>query len=87
MTLTSLGPERQERPRIQRLSVLIFGLALSISALTLVGKQPTTNEELGFYLGLYAFSFLILISVWRVYSSVSSILPSETPFLVDLNIV
>jgi uncharacterized membrane protein len=81
------GAERAERPRIQRLSDLIFGLALSISALTLVGRQPNTSEELGFFLGLYGFSFLILISVWRVYSSVSSILPSETPVLADLNIV
>jgi uncharacterized membrane protein len=66
---------------------MIFGLALSISALTLVGKQPANNEALSFSLGLYAFSFLILISVWQVYSSVTSILPSETAILVDLNVV
>jgi uncharacterized membrane protein len=82
----SPGSEQPTTPRIQRLSDLIFGLALSISALTLVGQQPATNEQLGFSLGLYGFSFLILIGVWRVYSSVSSMLLSETSFLVDLNI-
>lgn len=89
-----VGPGQSEtrsaavpRPRIQGLSDLIFGLALSISALTLVGEQPTTTEQLAFALGLYAFSFLILISVWRIYSSITSILPSETSLLVDLNII
>jgi len=36
-------------------------------------------------LGLYGFSFLILISVWRLYSSITSILPSETTVLSGLN--
>jgi uncharacterized membrane protein len=81
------GFERAARPRIQTLSDMIFGLALSISALTLVGQQPATSEQLGFALGLYGFSFFILISVWLLYSSVTSILPSETAVLVNLNVV
>ena len=84
--MDSQGSEHAERSRIERLSDLIFGLALSISALTLVGKQPGTIEEMSFSLGLYGFSFLILMSVWRVYSAITSVLPSETPILVDLNI-
>jgi uncharacterized membrane protein len=80
-------PEHAPRPRIQTLSDLIFGLALSISALTLVGQQLTTAQQLGEALGLYAFSFLILISVWRQYSTITSILPSETSVMVNLNIV
>jgi uncharacterized membrane protein len=75
------------RPRIQALSDLIFGLALSIGALTLVGRQPASAQELIFALALYAFSFMILIRVWQVYSSITSILPSETSLLVDLNLV
>lgn len=76
-----------QKPRIQSLSDLIFGLALSISALTLIGRQPATTQQLFTSLGLYGFSFLILISVWRLFSSITSILPSETSMLTDLNII
>jgi uncharacterized membrane protein len=79
--------ETTPRPRVQTLSDLIFGLALSISALTLIGHQPATAEQFFTSLGLYGFSFLILISVWRVYSSITSVLPSETPLLTGLNYV
>ena len=75
------------RPRIQSLSDLIFGLALSIGALTLVGQQPTSTQQLGLALGLYGFSFLILIRVWQLYSSVTSVLQAETSLLVNLNII
>ena len=75
------------KPRILTLSDLIFGLALSISALTLIGHQPATAGELFTSLGLYGFSFLILISVWRVYSLITSILPSETSLLTGLTYV
>lgn len=75
------------RPRIQSLSDLIFGLALSIGALTLIGQQPANFNALLSAMGLYAFSFLILVSVWRSYSSIMSVLPSETETLINLNIV
>ena len=89
------GPRTQDaspvgtvpRPRIQSLSDLIFGLALSIGALTLIGRQPTSTQDLGLTIGLYGLSFLILISVWRLYSATTSALPAEGIFLVDLNIV
>ena len=82
---TSIGV-RGERPRLQVLSDLIFGVALSISALTLVGQQPGSIEELSFSLGLYGFSFLILISVWKLYSSITSVIHTETSLLLNLNI-
>jgi len=69
------------------LSDLIFGLALSIGALTLVGQQPSTTQQLGLALVLYGFSFLILIRVWQLYSSVTSVLQAETSLLVNLNII
>jgi uncharacterized membrane protein len=75
------------RPRIQNLSDLIFGLALSISALTLIGQQATTIQQIYASLALFVFSFLILMSVWRLYSSITSVLPSETSFLTTLNII
>jgi uncharacterized membrane protein len=74
------------RPRIQTLSDLIFGLALSISSLTLIGQQPATSDQFFVALGLYALSFFILVNVWRSYSAATSILPSETSILTSLNI-
>ncbi len=74
------------RPNIQSLSDLIFGLALSIGALTLIGQQIHSLQGLLASLIFYAFSFLILISVWRVYSTIVSVLPTETNRMINLNI-
>ena len=79
--------EFKPRPRIQTLSDLIFGLALSIGALTLIGQQPTNFQSVVASLLFYSFSFLILISVWRSYSTILSVLPVETGMLVNLNIL
>ena len=75
------------RRRIQSLSDLIFGLALSISALVLVGHQPSNDQQFFFSLALYGFSFLILINVWRIYSRATSALPVETRGITQLNVV
>jgi uncharacterized membrane protein len=84
----SMSGERtfKPRPRIEAFSDLIFGLALSIGALTLIGQQPTSFEALMAALGLYGFSFLILVSVWHNYSTITSVLPAETETLISLNI-
>jgi uncharacterized membrane protein len=85
----SMSAERtfKPRPRIEAFSDLIFGLALSIGALTLIGQQLTSFEALMAALGLYGFSFLILVGVWHSYSTVTSVLPAETETLISLNIV
>jgi uncharacterized membrane protein len=75
------------RPRIEAFSDLIFGLALSIGALALIGQQLTSFEALMIALGLYGFSFLILVGVWLSYSNLTSILPAETGNLIRINIV
>jgi len=75
------------RPRIQSLSDLIFGLALSIGALTLIGQQASDFQNLLNSLIYYGFSFLILVNVWRMYSRTMDLLPVETAGLVNLNIV
>ena len=80
-------PVSKPRPRIQSLSDLIFGLALSIGALTLIGQQPSDFQQLLASILYYAFSFLILISIWRSYTRTTSLLPAETDRLVSLNII
>jgi uncharacterized membrane protein len=75
------------RPSIKSLSDLIFGLALSIGALTLIDQAIQSIHELFASLVYFAFSFFILISVWRVYSTIVSVLPNETSRMVNLNIL
>jgi uncharacterized membrane protein len=75
------------RPRIQTLSDMIFGLALSISAFSLIGQKASTTGEFVTSLGIYALSFFIVVNVWRSYSRTTTILPSETQLLTGLNIV
>jgi uncharacterized membrane protein len=75
------------RPRIQGLSDLIFGLALSIGAFELVGSLPKDNGILVDDIAAFGFSFLILISVWNRYTTTTSVMPVETPVLVRLNML
>jgi uncharacterized membrane protein len=73
------------RPRIESLSDLVFGLALSIGAIALVSSPPTTDG--GFYrdVATFAFNFIILISIWLRYTRVMSVLPVETRGTLLLN--
>jgi len=75
------------RPRIQGLSDLIFGLALSIGAIKFVGSLPTDPSTLTIDLAEFGFSFLILINVWNRYTSTTSVIPVETSWMVRLNMV
>ena len=82
------GKERTlPKSRIETLSDLIFGLALSIGALTLIGQPPSDFAQLIQSLLFYAFSFLILISVWYGYTRTMSLLHVENSKLVSLNIL
>ena len=78
--------EKQGKFRIESLSDLIFGLALSIGALTLIGTAPSSFGNLLYSLLYYAFSFLILISVWRNYTTTMSYLHIETSRDLNLNV-
>lgn len=79
---------RVPRPRIQSLSDLVFGLALTIGAVQLAsGSLPADNNELLADIGRFGFDFLVLISVWNRYTSLMSVLPIETQVLVRLNMV
>jgi uncharacterized membrane protein len=83
----SEGTPQIPKPRIQGLSDLIFGLALSIGALQLVTNLPTNAGDLTTDIYTFGFSFLILINVWNRYTSTTSVMPVETPLMVRLNMV
>ncbi len=73
------------RPRIQTLADLIFGLALSIGAVSLVNTKPTNLNALIGSLLLFGFSFLILALVWFRYTRIMSALPVETELMFIAN--
>lgn len=75
------------RPRIQGLSDLIFGLALSIGSIQLLANRPTIGSDVLAALVVFGFSFLILINVWLRYTSITSVVPIETTGMVRLNIL
>ncbi len=75
------------RPRIQTLSDLIFGLALSIGAVQFIGNPPSDAANLSADLAEFAFTFLILINVWNRYTSTTSVMPVETPGMIRMNML
>jgi len=75
------------RPRIQPLSDLIFGLALSIGALNLITSKPVEIQALFGSIATFGFSFLILIFVWFRYTEIMSVLPVETTRTRALNTI
>jgi uncharacterized membrane protein len=77
------------RPRIQGLSDLIFGLALSVAAITftLGGGLPSDPGKLSAALASFGFTFLILINVWNRYTATTSVMPVETPLMIRLNMI
>jgi uncharacterized membrane protein len=78
--------QRQPRPRIESLTDLIFGLALSIGAVGLLNYRPTTAQDIVFSVGFFFFGFLILISIWLRYTEIMSVLPAETGGTRTLNV-
>jgi len=87
MSSTTEAKPSGPRPRIEGLSDLIFGLALSIGAIQLVGTPPQSDAQLISALSAFAFSFFILISVWNRYTSIASVVPVETTLMIRLNML
>ncbi len=73
--------------RIESLSDLIFGLALSIGALTLIGQPPNSFAGLISSILYYGFSFLILIMVWSSYTQAMSQVSIETRRIFGFNVM
>ena len=75
------------RPRIQTLSDMIFGLALSIGAITQLAQKPADITDIAYSLLSFGFSFLILALVWINYSRIMSVLPVETSRVTAANML
>ena len=54
--------QHHPRPRIESLTDLIFGLALSIGAVGLLNYRPATAQDIVLSVGFFFFGFLILIT-------------------------
>ena len=78
---------KRPKPRIESLSDLIFGLALSIGAISLISRVPATPFRMLIDIAEFGFSFLILISVWLGYTNIMSVLPIENSTALILNLV
>ncbi len=80
---------RRPRPRLETLSDLIYGLSLSIGAISLVitNSQTSSADDINRNILEFLFVFLILITSWIIYTSDMSVLPIETRFVTFLNVV
>lgn len=78
---------RELKIRIESLSDLVFGLALSIGSLILIGRAPQSGQDLWVDVALFAFSFAIVVLAWLGYSRSMAVLPVEVPFALLTNIV
>jgi uncharacterized membrane protein len=74
--------------RIEALSDLVFGLALSIGAIVLVTQTaPKDSGDVISSLIEFGFSFLVLIRVWTRYTKIMGELPFDTDYTRNLNLV
>jgi hypothetical protein len=81
------NPSPRIRVRMESLSDLVFGLALSIGSIILVGKQPQTGQDIAVNVLLFGFGFLIIVMTWLGYSRTMAVLPVEAPFALAANLV
>jgi len=81
------APSPRIKVRIESLSDLVFGLALSIGSLFLVSKVPQTSQDLEVNVLLFGFGFLIVVLTWLGYTRAMAVLPVEAPFALFTNLV
>jgi uncharacterized membrane protein len=73
--------------KIENLSDLVFGLALSLGSIILVSKSVATPFDLITNIVLFGFSFLIVIWIWSGYTRTISALPFENRWTFVLNVM
>jgi len=79
-------PPHRIKVRIESLSDLVFGLALSIGSLEFLSSPARSPLGLGYNLLYFAFSFFILVFTWLGYSRTMAVLPRETDSSLCLNL-
>jgi uncharacterized membrane protein len=79
--------ENVPRPRVQTLSDMIFGLALSIGALSLISEKPADFLDLVNSLAGFGFAFAILAVIWVRFTKVVSVLRIETGWMLRVNLL
>jgi len=73
---------------MESLSDLIYGLSLSIGAISLViSNQSATIGDINQNILEFLSVFLILITSWIIYTTDMSVLPIETRLVTFLNVV
>ena len=82
-----IAKESIPRPRIQTLSDMIFGLALSIGAVSLLSQKPGNFTAVTYSMVSFGFAFLILALVWFRYSKIMSVLPVESSGIIWANML
>lgn len=85
--MTGVAAKSNSKSRIETLSDLVFGLALSIGAISLFANPASTVGGLQADVVEFGFSFMILISVWTRYTNLMEVLPIETRSTFILNII
>ena len=68
-------------------SDIIFGLALSIGSLVLTQSKVVTWQDYAWNALLFGFSFLVIALTWLLYSQTMSVIASEVPSALFLNLV
>jgi uncharacterized membrane protein len=77
---------RRIKVRIESLSDLVFGLALSIGSLEFLSSPARDTLGLATNLAFFGFSFFILVFTWLGYSRTMTVLPVETETSLYLNL-
>jgi uncharacterized membrane protein len=77
---------RKQTPEVERLTDLVFGLALSIGALVLISKPPLNSQEILVDVLGFSYSFFILIVIWMRYTAALAFVKAESRRLIQLNL-
>ena len=75
-----------QRYRIEGLSDLVFGLALSIGSLAMISQPVNNLSDITDGLLQFFFSFLIIVSVWVAYTKIVSEIKIESSWDFRLNL-
>ena len=86
------GPKTSEpsprlKLRVESLSDLVFGLALSIGSVILVGKTPANGEDIAANVVLFGFGFAIIVLAWLGYSRSMLVLSVEVRWALVSNLL